>query len=360
VARVRASLRSFARYAPEEIVRDVVVSGREAMLSGEKREVTLLFCDLRGFTRISEKTRPEDVVAMLNAHFGALASLIAKHGGFVVDFLGDSLFAVFGAPEASIDHAARAVACGIEMQIVCRARDEETRFRGWPPMEIGVGINTGPAVVGNMGSQRRIKYGVVGHSVNLAARIETFTVSGQVLVSESTREALDGRLVAEGPLEAEGKGVETSIRMWDVRGLRAVKDGPDGVSMELPSPVHDLLDLGRPLDARIRLIHGKRIESEVHAAQVTRLGASGSEFRSAVPVPVFTAVQVLLLGERAAVGALDGTVIRLSEQMGAWYATVRFGGLDWDRRALLCRVAVGGAVPPEEMSWPSATPTVTA
>src|SRR5262249_20204801 len=104
VGRVIACLRPFTRYAPEEIVREVVVSGREATLSGEKREVTVLFSDLRGFTHFAERTRPEEVVAVLNDHFELVVATIARHGGFVVDFLGDAVFAVFGAPRADREH----------------------------------------------------------------------------------------------------------------------------------------------------------------------------------------------------------------------------------------------------------------
>jgi len=205
-ARVRASLRSFARYAPEETVREVAASGQETILSAGRREVTALFCDLRGFTSFAEKLAPEEVVTILNDHFDTMSGLIARHAGYVVDFLGDGLFAVFGAPEAAADHAARAVTCGIEMQLARDARNREYFAKGWPPLDMGIGINTGLAVVGNMGSSRRIKYGVVGHPVNLAARIESFTVGGQVLVSDSTREALADRLVADGPVDLVGPG----------------------------------------------------------------------------------------------------------------------------------------------------------
>ena len=126
VARVCASLRSFARYAPAEIVREVAASGRETILSAGRREVTALFCDLRGFTNVAEKLAPEEVVTILNDHFDTLSGLIARHGGYVVDFLGDGLFAVFGAPEASVDHAARAVACAIEMQLAREAHNRDT------------------------------------------------------------------------------------------------------------------------------------------------------------------------------------------------------------------------------------------
>jgi adenylate cyclase len=308
VRRVTASLRSFTRFAPEEIVRDVVATGREAMLTGERREVTVLFSDLRGFTGFAEKLPPEEVVAILNEHFELAVAIIARHGGFVVDFLGDAVFAVFGAPEAHADHVERAVACAIDMQRARAAKNEENRARGWPPMEMGVGIDTGAAVVGNMGSQRRIKYGVVGHVVNTAARIETFTVGGQVLVSETTKASL--KIAARGPLEVEGKGVGTTLRLWEV----------------LPAPVQELSRLEKPVDAGVRLILGKQLDSQVHPARLRRLGATGAALESDAPLSMFGAIQLLLDSF-----VIDGKVV---EQSGR-SALVRFTGVDWDTQARL-------------------------
>jgi len=340
VARVLASLRSFARYAPEEIVREVVISGREAMLSGERREVTALFCDLRGFTRFAEEVGPEQVVAILNDHFDVLSALLAARGGYIVDFLGDGLFAVFGAPERCDNHAAQAVACAIEMQQAREARNREYFARGWPPLEMGIGINTGIGVVGNMGSNLRIKYGVVGHPVNLAARIETFTVGGQVLVSDSTRDALAGRLVAEGPLEAEGKGVSGTMHMWAVRRL----DGD--IPLALPSPDSDLTRLETPLEAGVRVIRGKQIGAETYPARLLRLGASGVELRTAAPLALFDAAQVILSAQIGFAAALDGKTVSVTDDAaGGRTALVRFGGLGWKTRERLEALARGGTTP---------------
>ena len=328
VGRVTASLRSFSRYAPEEIVREVVASGREAMLSGERREVSVLFSDLRGFTGFAERLRPEEVVAILNDHFGLLVGIIARHGGFVVDFLGDAVFTVFGAPRPDADHVEHAVTCAIEIQCARAAQNEHNRLRGWPPMEMGVGIDTGSAVVGNMGSPRRIKYGVVGNIVNVAARIETFTVGGQVLVSDSTRQILGDRLVADGPLEVEGKGVGTAIRLWDVLALHG--DTP----LVLPAQVRDLTVLHQPIEARVRLFLGKQVDRQTHFARLHRLGAGGGEIESEAPLAVFDALQVLLPTTRGnASEILDGKVIALSAHEGARTALVRFTGIDWDTQA---------------------------
>ena len=330
VARVRASLRSFARYAPEEIVREVAASGREAALSADRRDVTALFCDLRGFTSIAEKLGPEKVVSILNAHFNVLAGLVARHGGYVVDFLGDGLFAVFGAPEALDDHAARAVACAIEMQRAREAQNSEFFARGWPPLDMGVGINTGPTVVGNMGSDLRTKYGVVGHPVNLAARIESFTVGGQVLVSESTRETLANQLGADGPLEAEAKGVEGPIRMWMVRRLKGE------IPLELPSPVSDLVVLASAMEVSIRPLRGKQIGADTYPARLVKLGPSGAELDTDCLLATFDAVQVILPAETGILAPLDGKVMTVADAAaGRRTAFVRFGGLDWDARARL-------------------------
>ena len=331
VARVRASLRSFARFAPEEVVRQVAASGHETILSADRREVTALFCDLRGFTNIAEKLGPERVVSILNEHFEVLAGLIARHGGYVVDFLGDGLFAVFGAPEVLDDHAERAVACAIEMQRARETQNREFFTKKWPPLEMGIGINTGPAVVGNMGSSLRTKYGVVGHPVNLAARIESFTIGGQVLVSDSTRAALGERLVADGPLEVEAKGVAEPVRMWMVRCLKE-----DGSSLDLPSTTSDLVPLVFSTEVRLRPVRGKQIGDDMYPATLVKLSALGAELDTDCPLAIFDDVQVILPAQAGILGALASKVMTVTETpAGRRTVFVRFGGLDWEARARL-------------------------
>lgn len=324
VGRVLASLRSFTRYAPEEIVREVAVSGREAMLSGDKRDVSVLFSDLRGFTAFAEHMSAEEVVAILNDHFELLVGIITHHRGFVVDFLGDSVFVVFGAPQPSPTHARQAVACAIEMQRARTARNQENRTKGWPPLEMGIGIGTGPVVVGNMGAVRRIKYGVVGSIVNTAARIETFTVGGQALMSDVTRQALGDQVVANGPMEAEGKGVDAAIRIWEILALRGEP------MLVLPSPVRELSELSPPMDARVRVFLGKQLDRQSHPARLHRLGAGGAELETAAPLSVFGALQLLLPMGHGEPQPLDGKVVATSDHDGAHTYLVRFTGIGWD------------------------------
>lgn len=316
---MKASLASFTKFAPEEVVRQVVGRGEQAMLAGEKREVTVLFCDLRGFTGFAEKTGAEEVVNILNAHFDVMVRIISEHRGFVCDFLGDSVFAVFGAPSADPEHARHAVDCALRMQQARRRLDRETAPAGMPPLEMGIGINSGACVVGNMGSQMRIKYGVVGSAVNLGARIESFSVGGQVLISRATRAAVEGHYELVGPHAVRGKGVEEPIDLWEVR---ASLEDPE---LALPPTVSGLAPLARPLAVELRLLSGKAVEPETYPAEALALGRDGLELGSDLELPMFAAIQILLPAPEGGRLAVDA---RVAARPGPGRAVARFSGLD--------------------------------
>jgi adenylate cyclase len=300
---MKASLLTFTKFAPEEVVREVVAQGGKAVMAGEKRQVSVLFCDLRGFTGFAEATRAEEVVDILNAHFDEMVLIISQHHGFVCDFLGDSVFAVFGAPGADDDHAKHAVQCALRMQLARRRLDQETALRGMPPLEMGIGINSGVCVVGNMGSQLRIKYGIVGHAVNLGARIESFSVGGQVLISENTRQIVGRRFHTEGPYMVEGKGVGEPIEIWEVRGYAENQD------LVLPPLVPDLSPLPRRFKAEIRQVKGKAIASEHYPATVDKLSLAGASLITDLELAMFASIQLLLPRDGRQTLVLDARVV---------------------------------------------------
>jgi adenylate cyclase len=320
VKRMKASLLSFTRFAPQQLVQEIVVQGKEAMLGGERREVTLLFSDLRNFTRFSEKTRPEEVVHILNTHFDNMVQLINHHSGFVVDFLGDSLFAVFGAPVNDPDHARQAVSCAIDMQLARRRLNRDLAGADLPPMEMGIGINTGACVVGNMGSLMRIKYGVVGHAVNLASRLESFTVGGQVLISESTRQAIADQFAVVGPLEAFGKGVESAIRLWEVRGIQNEED------KTLPPTVPGLTRLVEPILVSLRLITGKQIDPKPYDGRLLQLSPAGAELETNLDLEAFAPLQIEIPGAIGESFLIDCKVVGMGKPKSSFI--IRFTGMD--------------------------------
>jgi len=342
VRRMRASLRSFTRFAPQQIVQEIVVQGKEAMLGGERREVTVLFADLRNFTRFSDSTAPEGVVLLLNRHFDRMVQIIAEHGGYVVDFVGDSLFAVFGAPEPDPEHASRAVKCAVAMQLARQELNAPMLRLDLPVLEMGVGLNSGSCVVGNMGSRSRIKYGVVGQAVNLAARIESFTVGGQVLISDATFRLVQEEVIAAGPLEVFGKGLAGPLHLWEVRGLKGLPEA------QLAPTVPELTRLSRPIPIRLRLLRGKRVEPEVHEARLLALSLAGAEIVTDLKLEVFSSLQVQLPGQAGVEEFADGKVVGLKEQESSY--VVRFSGLDEPAAARLHRfldetILAGGANP---------------
>jgi adenylate cyclase len=318
VKRMKASLLSFTRFAPQQLVQEIVVEGKEAMLGGERREVTLFFSDLRNFTRFSEQTKPETVVHILNTHFDNMVQLINRHNGFVVDFLGDSLFAVFGAPDVDPEHASKAVSCAIDMQLLRQQMNlNETNL---PPLEMGIGINTGTCVVGNMGSLVRIKYGVVGHAVNLASRIESFTVGGQVLISESTRQIIGDQFVVAGPLEAFGKGVESAIHLWELRGV------PNQENKTLPPTVPGLTWLAKPILVHIRLFTGKQISPTPYEARLLQLSPSGAKLEAKLDLGAFAPLQVEIPGTTGESYLIDSKVVAVLEPESSFI--IKFTGID--------------------------------
>jgi adenylate cyclase len=180
--------RAFQHYVPPAVVEELVADAGKLRLGGEKRELTVLFSDIRGFTTLSESMAPEHLVKLMNEYFTLMTAKVFEHRGSLDKYIGDSIMAIFGAPVAEPQHAALACRSALDMVRALRAFQDSLRQRGLPAIDIGIGINTGPVVVGNMGSADHFNYTVVGDPVNLASRIEHLNkeYGTKVLVSEYT------------------------------------------------------------------------------------------------------------------------------------------------------------------------------
>jgi len=215
---------TFGRYVSPEVAKKVLTDPSALHPGGELRKVTIMFSDLRGFTSLSEQLSPAEMVAVLNAYLGRMADIVAKHDGTVIEFIGDAIMALFGAPTAHPDAPLHAVACAAEMQVELERFNGEYSSRGVPPLQQGVGISTGSVIVGNIGSEKRMKYGVVGDDVNLAARAESFTVGGEILVAEATYLAIGSAAQFRGPIEVKAKGKKEPLRLYAVVAVGAPYD----------------------------------------------------------------------------------------------------------------------------------------
>jgi adenylate cyclase len=214
----------FSRFLPEHVVDDVLERTDENLLLGGVRTIgTVMFNDLRGFTTFSEKRSPEIVIAALNQYFSETSDSILEHGGTLVAYRGDGFLAAFGAPIEVEDHADRALATARDMVDV-----RLPRFNRWllsngigEEVRIGVGLNSGPFMSGNVGSLRRLEYTINGDTVNTASRIEelTKTLGGPILLSESTRTALVRQPSDLRPVgEVEVRGRQSAVSLWTIDG----------------------------------------------------------------------------------------------------------------------------------------------
>lgn len=209
----------FGRYLTDDVAEALLDSPEGLALGGERREMSILMADIRGFTRMSAQRDPEEVVRIVNNFLSPMTEVVLRHGGTIDEFIGDAILVLFGAPRAMEDHAARAVACAIEMQLAMPQVNELNRKDGLPEVNTGIAVNSGEVVVGNIGSERRAKYGVVGHNVNFTARIETETAGGQILVSDLTRSIIGPALQTREEKTISPKGFDTDVRVHEVSGL---------------------------------------------------------------------------------------------------------------------------------------------
>jgi adenylate cyclase len=206
----------FAKYVSPDVVADILETREGLALGGKRRKVTVLFSDIRGFTGISEKITPEQVVSFLSQYFAEVTQIVFKHGGTVDKFIGDGMMAIFGAPKAHDDDALRAVRTAIEMIELMKVKGPEwSKFLGKEP-SIGVGINSGEAVVGSIGSELRSDYTAIGDTVNLASRLETLTKElGVPLVISETTAAEIGEKIPLIPLQkVKVVGRETALLVY--------------------------------------------------------------------------------------------------------------------------------------------------
>jgi len=192
LAREEVARANYSRFMPEYVVQQLLESPESFKLGGVNQPVTVLFADIRGFTLISEKAAPERLVQLLNFYFTAMTEIIFAHGGTLDKYLGDGLMALFGAPAATPDDACNAVAAAVAMQRRVGPINAQLRGEGLPDISVGVGLHTGEATVGYIGSERRSEYTAIGDTVNLAARLEQNALPGQILLSGATAAAAEG------------------------------------------------------------------------------------------------------------------------------------------------------------------------
>ncbi|WP_019500571.1 CHASE2 domain-containing protein [Pseudanabaena sp. PCC 6802] len=272
VARTAAEIRAqFGRYLTSTVVASLLEHPEGLKFGGERREVTILMCDLRGFSSTSESLPPEEVVKILNIFLGHMTEVIDDYQGTIDEFIGDAILAIFGAPIQQPDDAIRAVACAVAMQQAMEPVNAKIAELNLPEIAMGIGLNSGEVVVGNIGSQTRAKYAVVGSHVNLTSRIESYTVGGQILISESTFQKAGDIVQTYGHMQVEPKGVKQPITIYDVSGVAGE------YNLFLRSQENKFVTLKQPIPVQYKVIEDKHLDDVMFSGKLMRLSDRAAE-----------------------------------------------------------------------------------
>jgi adenylate cyclase len=277
---------AFGRYVSEEVATSILQSPEGLELGGEEREVTILMSDLRGFTALAARLTPHEVIEFLNLYLESMMDVIGRYQGTIDEIIGDAILVIFGAPVACEDHAAKAVACGLAMQLAMTDVNQRLTAKSGSALEMGIGVHTGRVIVGNIGSLRRTKYAAVGSNVNLTGRIESFTTGGQLLISESTREKITGSLRIDGQFQVEPKGATHSLQLHEIGGIG------EPFNLSLPSRSGALSPLPQPLPVRFTVLEEKFVGRTVYEGYLTALSDVEASIQSPLALPLLSNVKI--------------------------------------------------------------------
>lgn len=280
---------TFGRYLSKEVVKELLDSPDGLQMKGELREVTFLVSDLRGFTALSSQLPPQEVIDIINRYLKCMVDIITRYRGTVNEIEGDGILTFFGAPVGARDDHERAVACAIEMQNAMESFNKDQKRLSLPELRMGIGINSGDVVVGNIGSEKRAKYCAIGNAINMAYHIESYTTGGQILISPSTFEKVRDIVRIRATMEVQFKGVDQPVTLYDVAGMEGI--------YQLSLPVEDrgpMVKVTPPLSLQCFLLEDKVVSKRSISGQLTGLTPSSAEILLNHEVAVRSNLKILL------------------------------------------------------------------
>lgn len=307
---------TFGRYLSDEVVNQLLDSPEGRQMGGERRSVTMLISDLRGFSAIAEQYAPEQVMLLLNHYLARMTDVIAQYQGTIDELMGDSILVMFGAPTARVDDVERACACAIAMQraMVDLGQNLEPELAVQVnQLQMGIALHHGEVVVGNIGSIKRAKYGMVGSHINLAARIESYTVGGQILISECLQRQLRTAVELGQSMEIRAKGFTDPVLVHELRAI-------GGRYAQALPPLDEVLVPLTPMVAiEWTSIQSKQVQHPMLPGQVIQLSSHGAVLALPQSVAVFGDVKLKWPGhDVAGLGDIYAKVVEALAIDGRW------------------------------------------
>jgi adenylate cyclase len=322
---------TFGRYLTDEVVANLLETPQGLKLGGEKRKVTILMSDLRGFSALSERVSSETAVEVINFYLEVMTEVISDYHGTINEIMGDGILVMFGAPIAREDDSPRAIACAIAMQLAMDKVSKKTQQMNLPSLEMGIGINTGEVLVGNIGSKKRAKYTVLGSPVNLAARIESYTVGGQILVSKDTLNDAGSIVRVDETLQIQPKGFQEPITVYEIGGIGGE------FNLFVPKKEEVLVVLSQAIPVQYTVLQGKYMGEKVFQGKLVKLSTCSAQICSEYPVELLSNLKMNLVAgmEKArGLGDIYAKVVEISADNPNSFC-VRFTGIPAEVAALL-------------------------
>lgn len=340
---------TFGRYLTEQVVQQLLDSPDGLKLGGQRDFVTIMMTDLRGFTSMCGSMEPENVVKLLNHYLESMTRIITKYGGTIDEFIGDAILVVFGAPLPLENTEKRAVACAIEMLNAMPEINTWNVKNGLPAVEMGIGVHSGEVVLGNIGSELRAKYGIVGSTINLTSRVESFTVGGQVLISEQTRERCGDGLTIGTSQTVSPKGVKGTMTIHEALAVGAPFD------VKLQSAHEAFVVPKSPIELRYATVKSKQVGELTYVARVEAISELGLELHVEQDLPALSDLQLRIVdGDGLKPGELYGKVMRANVRPNVVY--LRLTSVAPELKAVL-EAARGGPATEQVMADSPLVPT---
>jgi len=291
----------------------------------QTQEVTVLLSDLRGFSLIAESYSPLEVVDMLNRYLKQMYAIIYRHGGTVDKFMGDSIMALFGAPVKRRNPVAQAVRCAIEMQIAMDSFNKENQSLGLPTLYMGIGINTGEAVAGKIGSDLHSEYTVIGEEVNLASRIEAYTLRGQILISHETYSRVKELVYVADPIQVSFKGRREPVPLYELLEMG------DPYNLKVPGrEARRSLRVDVNIPFTFQICEGKVVYSESHDGRILNISTGGMLATTFDKVEPYFNIK-FRLGLTSLGGSSDdifGKILMVRKESGLYKMNIEFTALN--------------------------------
>lgn len=253
----------FGRYFSNEVMEEILDNPGGTAIGGKKRNLTVMMADLRGFTAITEDLEADVVTDMINYFLGKMTDIIFEYQGSVIEFIGDAILAVFGAPFELANSEENAIAAAIKMQNAMYEVNQYNYDKGYPEIEMGIGINKGEVFIGNIGSEKMMRYNVMGNTVNIASRVENYSVGGQILVSGDTLKNIEEKLEIKNRFILNVKGYSKKLEICEITGIIGKYNCMLSVDLE-----DEMKEVDNDIDVKLFLVKDKEITKEVYTGKL--------------------------------------------------------------------------------------------